>query len=77
DGWVPEQKISVAEAVRAYTLGSAFASKTEHIKGSLESGKLADIAVLSNDIFKIDPREIRNAKVDMTIFDGEVIYERA
>lgn len=77
DGWVPEQKISVAEAVRAYTLGSAFASKTEHIKGSLESGKLADIAVLSDDIFKIDPREIRNAKVDMTIFDGEVIYERA
>ncbi|MGH7970194.1 MAG: amidohydrolase, partial [Limisphaerales bacterium] len=55
DGWVPEQKISVAEAVHAYTMGSAYASKSEQIKGSLEPGKLADLAVLSEDIFQIDP----------------------
>lgn len=76
-GWVPEQKISVAEAVQAYTLGSAFASQSEHVKGSLEPGKLADIAVLSDDIFEIDPHQIRETKVDMTIFDGKVIYERS
>lgn len=75
--WIPEQRISVAEAVRAYTLGSAFASRTEHIKGSLEPGKLADIAVLSDDIFEVAPQRIKSAKVDMTIFDGEVIYERS
>lgn len=76
DGWVPEQKISVAEAVRAYTMGSAYASKTEKIKGSLEPGKLADIVVLSRDIFNITPEQIRETKVDLTIFDGQVIYER-
>jgi predicted amidohydrolase YtcJ len=76
DGWVPEQKISVAEAVHAYTLGGAYASRTEKIKGSLEPGKLADIAVLSQDIFHIRPEQIRETKVDLTVFDGQVIYER-
>jgi predicted amidohydrolase YtcJ len=75
-GWVPEQKITVAEAVRAYTMGSAFASGDEKVKGSIEVGKLADLVVLSADIFKIDPVEIEKAKVVMTIFDGKVIYER-
>jgi predicted amidohydrolase YtcJ len=75
-GWVPEQKISVAEAVRAYTLGSAYASFDEKNKGSLEIGKLADLVVLSADIFKIDPSEINKTKVMLTIFDGKVIYER-
>jgi predicted amidohydrolase YtcJ len=73
-GWVPEQKITVAEAVESYTLGSAYASFAEKIKGSIEVGKLADIAVLSDDIFKIKPEEIEKAKVVMTIFDGKVIY---
>ncbi len=75
-GWVPEQKITVSEAVRAYTLGSAYASGDEKIKGSIEPGKLADMAVLSADIFKINPVEIEKVKVVMTIFDGSVIYER-
>jgi predicted amidohydrolase YtcJ len=77
DGWVPEQKITVAEAVRAYTLGSAYASFDEKLKGSIEAGKLADLAVLSDDIFKIDPAQIEKVKIEMTIFDGKVIYERA
>jgi predicted amidohydrolase YtcJ len=76
EGWVPEQKISVAEAVHAYTVGSAYASMEERVKGSLEPGKLADLAVLSQDIFKLDPVEIQNTRVDLTIFDGKIIFER-
>jgi hypothetical protein len=76
EGWVPEQKITVAEAVHAYTVGAAYASFEESIKGSIEPGKLADFAVLSDDIFRIDPVQIQNTKVDMTIFDGKIIYER-
>lgn len=76
DGWVPEQKISVEEAVRAFTVGSAYASFDEKIKGSVAVGKLADLAVISADIFKIAPKDIGQARVDMTIFDGRVIYDR-
>jgi hypothetical protein len=75
-GWVPEQKITVAEAVRAFTMGSAYASGDEKVKGSIEVGKLADLVVLSADIFKIDPVEIEKAKVVMTIFDGKALYQR-
>ncbi len=75
-GWVPEQKITAAEAVRAYTLGSAYASFDENLKGSIEVGKLADLTVLSEDIFKINPVEIGKVKVVMTVFDGRVVYVR-
>ena len=75
NGWIPEQKISVAEAVHAYTVGSAYAQFDEKSKGSLEPGKLADLAVLSQDIFHIDPVQIENTHVDLTIIDGRVIYE--
>ena len=73
DGWVPEQKITVEEAVRAYTMGSAYASFDDKLKGSIEPGKLADFAVLSDDIFAIDPIKIADVKVVMTIFDGKAI----
>jgi predicted amidohydrolase YtcJ len=73
EGWVPEQKITVEEAVRAYTMGSAYASFEEKIKGSIEPGKLADLAVLSDDIFSIDPVKIADATVYLTIFDGKLI----
>jgi predicted amidohydrolase YtcJ len=75
-GWVPEQKITVAEAIRAYTMGSAWASFEEKEKGSIEPGKLADMAVISDDILTIDPVEIEKARVVMTVFDGRVVYER-
>ncbi len=75
-GWVPEQKITVAEAVHAYTVGAAFAEHEEAIKGSLAPGKLADLVVLSDDIFHIDPVEVENTRVEMTVFDGKVIYQR-
>lgn len=75
-GWVPEQKITVSEAVKAFTLDSAYASFDEKVKGSIEPGKLADFAVLSADIFNINPTEIEKVKVLTTIFDGKVIYQR-
>jgi hypothetical protein len=76
DGWVPEQRITVAQAVHAYTMGSAFAEHQENVKGSIQPGKLADLVVLSDDIFRIPPEAIEKTKVEMTIFNGKVIYER-
>ena len=73
---VVEDNVPVAEAIRAYTMGSAYASFEEKIKGSIEPGKLADLVVLSDDILQIDPVAIAKTKVQMTIFDGKLIYER-
>ncbi len=75
-GWIPEQRITVAQAVHAYTMGSAFAEHQERVKGSIEPGKLADLVVLSDDIFTMAPEAIEKTKVDLTIFDGRVVYER-
>ncbi|QUD90462.1 amidohydrolase [Phenylobacterium montanum] len=75
-GWVPEQRISVAEAVHAYTVGSAYAEFQEKVKGSLEPGKLADLVVLSDDIFKIPPEQIAKTRVDLTIVGGKIVYDR-
>jgi len=74
EGWVPAQKLSVEEAVRCYTVNNAYASFEEHLKGSIEPGKLADLVVLSDNIFTIPPAEIRNVRVTMTVVDGEVVY---
>jgi predicted amidohydrolase YtcJ len=74
-GWVPEQKISVEETVRAYTAGSAYAEFQENVKGTITIGKLADLVLLSRDIFKIDPKEIENVKVVLTMVDGHVVFE--
>ncbi len=74
-GWIPEQKISVEETVRAFTAGSAYAEFQEKMKGTLEVGKLADLVVLSDDIFSIDPVKIRDVKVLMTFVDGRLVYE--
>ena len=77
DGWVPEEKITVAEAVRGYTGGSAFAEFQDEQKGTLEPGKLADLVILDQDIFSIPPLQIRDAKVDVTIVGGKVVWDRA
>jgi len=74
-GWVPEQKISVEETVRGYTAGSAYAEFQENVKGTITTGKLADLVLLSRDIFTIDPKEIENVKVLMTMVDGRIVYE--
>lgn len=75
-GWIPEQKITVDEAVRAFTWGSAYAEFQDGVKGTLEVGKLADLVMLSDDIFTIDPVKIRDVKVLTTIVDGRVVFER-
>ncbi|MDH5704760.1 MAG: amidohydrolase [Candidatus Aminicenantes bacterium] len=74
EGWFPEQKISLEEAVKGYTLNGAFAEFSEAYKGSIEAGKLADLAVLTRNIFAVPPEEILNTKVKMTIFNGEIVY---
>ncbi|MBU0491474.1 MAG: amidohydrolase [Chloroflexi bacterium] len=76
EGWYPEECLSVEEAVRAYTLDAAYAAGEEHIKGSLTPGKLADIVVLSRDILSEPPPAILKTRVNMTILDGKVVYER-
>jgi len=75
NGWVPEQKISIEEAVRAYTVGSAYAEFQDTVKGTITPGKLADLVILSRDIFAIDPKEIEKVKVLMTMVDGRLVYE--
>ncbi len=75
NGWVPEQKITLEEALHAYTTGSAYAEFQENVKGTITPGKLADLVILSSDIFKIDPSEIERVKVLMTIMDGVIVFE--
>jgi predicted amidohydrolase YtcJ len=75
DGWVPEQKITVEEALRAYTSGAAYASFEEDRKGTLERGKLADFVMIDRDLTRIPPEEIRDARVLMTVVGGKVVYE--
>jgi predicted amidohydrolase YtcJ len=74
DGWVPEQKLTVAEAIEAYTMGSAYAEFQEKEKGSITPGKLADFVVLSDDLFKIPPAAIRNVKIEATFLGGKLVY---
>jgi hypothetical protein len=76
NGWVPEQKIKLSEAVEAYTMGSAYAEFQEDEKGSITVGKLADMVLLSDDIFQIDPVKIEDVDVDMTMVGGRVVWER-
>jgi predicted amidohydrolase YtcJ len=76
DGWMPEQKVTVAEAVKAYTVNAAYAEGEENIKGAIRPGMLADIAVLSADIFHMDPVQIESTTVEMTIVDGRIAYDR-
>jgi predicted amidohydrolase YtcJ len=76
-GWHPEEKLTVAEAVHGYTMGPAYAAGKQHVQGSVSPGKWADLIVLDRDIFEIDPVEIAGTQVEMTIFDGRLVYERS
>ena len=73
DGWVPAQKITVEEALRAYTVGGAYASFDESRKGTLAAGKLADLVLIDRNLFDIPPEQIRNAKVLTTVVGGKVV----
>jgi predicted amidohydrolase YtcJ len=75
EGWYPEQRLTVEEAVRAYTAGAAYASGEEAIKGTLSPGKLADLVLLSEDIFALEPMAILETEVLATMVDGEFVYQ--
>ena len=75
NGWFPEQKLTVAEAVEAYTMGSAYAEFQENDKGSITPGKLADMVLLSDDVFSIDPAKIRDVKVMTTFVGGKIVWD--
>jgi predicted amidohydrolase YtcJ len=77
DGWVPEQKIAIEPAVVAYTAGSAFAEFQDREKGTLARGKLADLVVLSEDIFAIPPARLKDVQVLTTIVGGAVVHQRS
>lgn len=76
-GWFPEQKLTVPETIEAYTLGSAYAEFQEYEKGSLTPGKLADLVLLSDDIFTIAPEKIRDVRVLKTVVGGKVVFDAA
>ncbi len=74
-GWVPEQKISVEQAVRAYTVNNAWSGKQEQDLGTLEAGKLADLVILGDNIFEIPPEQIMDTKVKLTMIGGRIMYQ--
>jgi len=73
-GWIPSERISLADAIKGYTLNAAFAGHREKTEGSLEPGKLADLIVISQDLFKVDPMKIGETKVLLTMVGGRVVY---
>ncbi len=75
NGWIPEQKITVDETVRAFTWGSAYGEFQDGWKGTLGPGMLADFVILSDDILTIDPPKIRDVTVRATVTDGKVVFE--
>ena len=75
-GWIPEQKIGVEDALRAYKSGGAYAMFADSTRGTLEPGKLADLTMIDRDITKIAPAEIRDAHVLLTVVGGKVVYQR-
>jgi len=77
NGWVPEQKISVEDALRAYTSGAAYATFEEKEKGTLAPGKLADVVIIDRDLTKIPAASMRDAKIEFTIVGGRIVYDRS
>ena len=77
DGWVPQQKITVEEALRAYTIDAAYAAFNEKTLGSIEPGKLADMVVLDQNLFEVPPNELDQVPIRKTIVGGKVVYDSA
>jgi predicted amidohydrolase YtcJ len=73
-GWFPDQRLTREEALKSWTLGSAYAAFEEKTKGSLEPGKLADFVMLSRDIMTVPAQEILTTRVKMTVVGGEIVY---
>jgi predicted amidohydrolase YtcJ len=75
--WYTEECISVEEAARAYTIGGAFAACEENQRGTISQHKLADMIVISKNIFEISVEQIKEVEVEITVFNGEIVYKRA
>jgi hypothetical protein len=75
-GWLPEEKITIQDAIRAYTWGSAYAEFEEHRKGTLSPGKFADLVVLSRDITRASAAEVLRTEALLTMVGGRVVYEK-
>jgi predicted amidohydrolase YtcJ len=75
-GWFPQEKLTIEEALRAYTLNTAYAAYEEDIKGSLSVGKLADLVILSNNLLTMNPSGIKDVVVLVTMVGGNIVYER-
>ena len=75
-GWIPEEKISVEDALRAYTIDAAYATFDEKDKGSLAVGKLADVVIVDHNLTRIPAETIRDARIDYTIVGGRIVYQR-
>ncbi len=76
-GWFPEEKITMEEALKAYTINNAYAAFEADIRGSIKPGKLADITICDLNLMKIPPSDILKMNIEMTIVDGKIVYERA
>ena len=74
-GFVPQERVSLEDTIKAYTLGAAFAGHREKTEGSIEPGKLADLIILSQDLFKLDPSKVADMKVSLTMVGGKVVYQ--
>ena len=74
-GWIPQQKIQLSDAVYAYTMGGAYAMHREKEEGSLEAGKLADLILVSQNIFEVEPRKIAETKVVLTMVGGRIVFD--
>jgi predicted amidohydrolase YtcJ len=77
EGWFPDERISIAEAIKAYTYNTAYANFEETTKGSIEVGKLADLAVLSKNLLKIAPKEYLSTNVLYTMVGGKIVYSKS
>jgi predicted amidohydrolase YtcJ len=74
-GWLPQERVTLEQAIEAYTLGAAYAGRRENTEGSIEPGKLADLIIVSQNIFEVDPHAIAKTKVVKTIVGGRVVYQ--
>jgi len=75
-GWLPEQKISMHDAIKMYTIDAAYSVFDEDVRGSIKVGKLADLTVCDLNLMEIDPTEVLTMEIVMTVVDGRVVYER-
>jgi len=76
-GWIPSERLSIEDAIKGYTINAAYAGHREKSEGSLEPGKVADLIVVSQDLFKVDPARIRNTDVLLTMVGGKIVYSSA